>query len=185
MSGERRIVWRRENAATFETCVVHLARREAEGVVAGMIGAEPVSIRWRVGWDEAWHTRRAQVERLDRRGSEMMLAAEAAGTWHDASGAHLVALDGCLDVDLGCTPFTNTLAIRRLALAVGASADITVAYVAVPALTVTPAAQRYTRLAGERYRYEGIFRAFTGELLVDAEGIVRTYQDTFTRVEGT
>jgi hypothetical protein len=184
VSEERRIVWRRVDAPTFETCLVHFDRREAEGVVAGMLGAEPLALRWRVGWDEAWRTRRAQVERLDRRGAEVVLAADPAGTWFDAAGRHLAALEGCLDVDIGATPFTNTLAIRRLALTVGGSAEITVAYVAVPALTVAPAAQRYTRLADDRYRYEGLFRSFTGELLVDAEGLVRTYQGTFTRVEG-
>lgn len=185
MSGERRIVWRREDAATFETCVVHFGRREAEGVVAGMIGAEPIALRWRVGWDEAWRTRRAQVERLDLRGAEVVLAADPAGTWFDGAGRHLIALDGCLDVDVGVTPFTNTLALRRLALPVGGVAAITVAYVTVPALTIAPAAQRYTRLAADRYRYEGLFRGFTGELLVDADDVVRTYEATFTRVEGT
>lgn len=178
-----RLVWRREDAPTLETCVVTFDRHEAEGVVAGMIGTEPVALRWRVGWDEAWRTRRAQVERLDRRGVETILLADAAGVWHDSTGAHLPALDGCLDVDIGATPFTNTLAIRRLGLPVGGSAGLRVAYVAVPALTVAPAAQRYTRLAEHRYRYEGLFRNFTGELLVDAEGLVRVYEGTFTRVE--
>ncbi|WP_439576970.1 putative glycolipid-binding domain-containing protein [Elioraea sp.] len=184
MSDERRVVWRRHDAPTLETCVVHPDRREAEGVVAGMIGGEAIALRWRVGWDEAWHTRRAQIERLERHGTEVMIASDRQGVWHDGAGRHLEALDGCLDVDIGATPFTNTLAIRRLALTVGGAADITVAYVAVPALTVAAAAQRYTRLAEDRYRYEGLFRSFTGELLVDAEGLVRVYEGTFTRVEG-
>lgn len=183
VSEERRIVWRREDAPTLETCVVHLDRREAEGVVAGMIGAEAIALRWRVGWDEAWRTRRAQIERLEPRGTETVLLADAAGVWHDGAGTRLPALDGCLDVDIGATPFTNTLAIRRLGLPVGGAAELRVAYVAVPALTVAPAAQRYTRLAEDRYRYEGLFRGFAGELLVDAEGLVRVYEGTFTRVE--
>lgn len=119
VSKERRIVWRREDAPTLETCVVHRARREAEGAVAGMIGSEPIALGWRVSCDEAWRTRRAQIERLEPRGTETARLADAAGVWHDSAGAHLTALDGCLDVDIGAIPFTNRLAIDRFAAAAG------------------------------------------------------------------
>lgn len=53
----------------------------------------------------------------------------------------------------------------------------------MPALTIAPAARRYTRLAAHRHRSQGLFRGFRGGLLVDAEGLVRVYEGTFTRVE--
>ena len=53
----------------------------------------------------------------------------------------------CVDVDLSFTPATNTLPIRRLGLDIGEEAEIHVAWLVWPELTVQPVLQRYTRLA--------------------------------------
>jgi hypothetical protein len=89
------------------------------------------------------------------------------------------ALDGCLDVDLSATPFTNTLPIRRLALAPGWAAEITVVYVDVPALRIGVSRQRYRCLtwgpAGGVYRYENAAGDFAADITVDADGLVVEY----------
>ena len=90
------------------------------------------------------------------------------------------ALDGCLDVDLSATPFTNTLPIRRLALAPGWATEITVVYVEVPSLRVGVARQRYRCLtwgAGGRraIAYETAAGDFTADITVDADGLVVEY----------
>ena len=88
-------------------------------------------------------------------------------------GAPVRALKGCTDVDLGCSPATNTLPIRRLRLAVGASHTIRAAWVRFPELVVEKAAQTYTRLDEFTYRYaSGTFEA---ELTVDDDGLVAGY----------
>ena len=56
-------------------------------------------------------------------------------------------LAGCVDIDINCTPLTNTLPIRRLDWAPGQAHDFVMAYVSVPELTVRPVQQRYTCLA--------------------------------------
>jgi hypothetical protein len=91
-------------------------------------------------------------------------------------------LKGCIDVDFSLTPSTNTLPIRRLHLAVGESRELTAAWVRFPELTVEPLAQRYTRLAERRYRYESIVSGFTAELEVDDLGLVVTYEGIWQRV---
>jgi hypothetical protein len=87
---------------------------------------------------------------------------------------------GALDVDIFPSPFTNTLPIRRAGLAPGESATITAAWVAIPELTVTPAEQRYTRLAEDRYRFET--GDFTTEFTVDEHGLVLDYPDLARRL---
>jgi len=91
-------------------------------------------------------------------------------------------LADCVDVDLGISPSTNTLPIRRLNLAVGESRELTAAWVRFPELTVEPLAQRYTRLAERRYRYESIVSGFTAELEVDDLGLVINYEGIWRRV---
>ncbi len=99
-----------------------------------------------------------------------------------ASDRELPELSGCIDVDLGISPSTNTLPIRRLNLAVGESRELTAAWVRFPELTVEPLAQRYTRLAERRYRYESVVSGFTAELEVDDLGLVVTYEGIWQRV---
>lgn len=107
------------------------------------------------------------------------------GSWA-IDGQPAPQLAGCVDIDIQVTPFTNSLPIRRLALAKGESRDLTVAYVPLPDLAPKPVAQRYTCLAplgedGGIYRYEGLFRNFTADLEVDRDGVVMDYPDTFHR----
>ena len=88
---------------------------------------------------------------------------------------------GAIDVDLAMTPFTNTLPIRRLGLAVGAAADIIVVYVTFPDLAVSADPQRYTRLAERTYRFESLDGGFVRDIEVDEHGLVVTYPGLFRR----
>ncbi len=76
-------------------------------------------------------------------------------------------LEAAREVDIAVSPLSNTLPIRRLELAIGESADITTAYVAVPELTVVADPQRYTRLARHDYLYESRDSDFRRVLTVD------------------
>lgn len=160
-----------------------------ESVVIGDRGATGYGARYTLRCDEHWRTREVRLHYL--RGPSMHVSADGAGNWVDEmrGGAPLPDLDGCLDVDIGVTPLTNTLPIKRLALQEGEARPICAAYVPLPSqvedgrLIPRPAEQRYTCLApGQRYRYEGLFRSFTAELEIDADGMVIDYPDTFRRV---
>jgi hypothetical protein len=93
----------------------------------------------------------------------------------------LEALHGLTDVDLGFSPVTNTLPIRRLDPAIGESVAVTAAWVRFPELTIEPLPQRYTRLAERRYRYESAGGAFVAEIEVDDLGLVTTYEGGWRR----
>lgn len=157
-----------------------------EGVVAGtrhgLYGGH-----YRVRTDAAFRTREVRVCYVG--GASLHVEADGEGHWRDLLGNRaLPALDGCLDVDIGITPATNSLPIKRLKLRQGESRDIVVAYVPLPDqidgdFLPTRAEQRYTCLIPDgRYRYEGLFRAFTAELEIDAAGLVLDYPETFRRV---
>jgi uncharacterized protein len=139
---------------------------------------------YRIACDAAWRTRRVEVA-LTGAGAALALEGDGAGRWTDAAtGRHLPALDGAVDVDLAASPFTNTLPIRRLGLARGASAEIATAYVAFPDLAVTSDPQRYTCLEpGRLYRYESLDGGgFARDIEVDPDGLVLAYPGLFQRV---
>lgn len=143
----------------------------------------PFRLSYKLRWDADWCLRDAEVIVADESGSrQLTLHSDGKGHWRDGEDQALPKLDGCFDIDIWPTPFTNTFPIRRADLAVGERRIFTMAYVVAPALTVQPASQAYTRLDAARYLYEGIASDFRAELPVDEDGIVLDYQGLFRRL---
>jgi uncharacterized protein len=137
----------------------------------------PLGARYLVEAGPDGLTRRVELE-LDGGATRRVLLADGAGRWRWEGGPDLAEVAGSLDVDLTVTPATNTLPIRRLAgLDVGQAVDLHMAWVQFPDLEVIPSAQRYQRLAPDRWRFStGDFQA---ELLVDPDGLVLDYGGLF------
>jgi len=174
----RRVAWRRsDEVQTDEHCTL-TQRDTGLSLVGTVLGAEagaPVRIEYRVLTGADGMTTAAHVR--DLRGFEqrtLTLERDAKGNW-TVDGAKARGLKGATDVDLGCSPSTNTLPIRRLHLGVGASKTIKAAWVRFPDLTVVKADQTYTRLDEFTYRYAS--GDFTAELTVDDENLVAAYAE--------
>ncbi len=158
--------------------------------------------------DATWHVRQVELSvagAMDAPRLLLALRAHGDGRWESRMGSagDLQAevweprpdLDGCADIDIYPSPFTNTLAIRRLRLASGTAAQIRVAFINLPELTVQSVQQRYTHLAthdavdavdavndgGARYRYESLDSGYVTDLPVDSEGLVVEYPGWFRR----
>ena len=154
----------------------------AESELLDEQGEQPVRVRYRVRTDSAWLTRSVEVTVMDAKPRLLRLHHDGDGRWRGQDGAALPALDGCFDVDLECTPFTNTLPIRRLGLEVGGGAEVRAAWVRHPGLAVEVLDQRYTRLSESVYRYEAL-SGFSVDLEVDGDGVVLDYGEYWRRVE--
>ena len=145
------------------------------GTVLGSEGGVPIRIEYRVLADGAGLTSAVHVR--DLRGFDqrtLTVERSTKGVW-TVDGVAARTLKGCTDIDLGCSPSTNTLPIRRLRLGVGASSTIQAAWVLFPTLEVVKAAQTYTRLDEFTYRYES--GDFSAELTADEDGLVASYAD--------
>jgi hypothetical protein len=137
----------------------------------------PLDVRYLVEAGPDGLTRRVELE-LDGGATRRVLLADGAGHWRWEGGPELAEVAGSLDVDLTVTPATNTLPIRRLAaLEVGRAADLHMAWVQFPGLEVLASAQRYERLAPDRWRFST--DGFQAELLVDPDGLVLDYGGVF------
>ena len=184
---ERQIMWSPLVAPGVEHFRLAIRPEEivADGLVLGVENDLAFRLRYQIRCDPRWRVRQVRVSTLNGE-PNLSLTANGQGRWFDESGAALPLLDGCLDVDITATPFTNTLPIRRLALQPGESADIKVAYITIPELQLTPDEQRYTFVAardsGSSYNFEQKSTGFTAELQVDADGLVEHYPELFSRV---
>jgi uncharacterized protein len=106
-----------------------------------------------------------------------------------APGGHAESLSGALDCDLGFSPLTNTMPIRRHGLHEGNGAhDFLMAWVSVPDLAVHAYAQRYEHLRRDdegavvRFLDRGLFDGFVADLELDADGFVAIYPELARRV---
>jgi hypothetical protein len=141
----------------------------ADGVVRG------VDVHYVVRVDEQWRLRQFLLFR-DQEEPDLWLGVNPARQWGEVNGAYRPELDGCVDVDLGCTPFTDSLPIKRLLLDVGDVAEVQVARVDEETLEVTPVLRRYERIAPDRWLVDGV------EVQVDDDGLVLDHPGRFRRL---
>jgi hypothetical protein len=153
----------------------------ADGRVA-RVADGVLDIHFVVRLDDRWLARQLLVFRTGN-DPDLWLLSDGAGRWREPSGRDRPEFAGCLDVDLVCTPFTNTLPIRRLGLAVGEAAELEVVWADPDEAVVQRDPQRYTRLADRRWRFDSLDSDFTAELEVDEDGLVLDYPGLFRRVD--
>ncbi len=169
--------WRTWDHDHLETLTL---RWENEGWTAtGEVGRE--AITYVVRLSAMWQIRQFLLFRdLDE--PDLWLGADGSGRWGEMNGAHRHDLAGCTDIDLTITPFTTSVPIRRLSLAVGDGADVTAAMVDVETLGVVPVAQHLERLTARRFRRTILG---TGEIIefdVDEYGLVHDAPDAYRRL---
>jgi uncharacterized protein len=144
----------------------------------------PFRLTYRLSWGEAWRLRDADlVVATGRYTRSLSLQTDGDGHWRDGNGDIIAELDGCMDIDIWPTPFTNTFPIRREPMATGERRAFRMAWIFGPDLAFQAQPQAYTRLADRLYLFESLDGSgFRAELPVDDDNIVLDYPDLFRRV---
>ena len=158
----------------------------AEGHVTAVEDERAWAVSYEIELDDRWRTRSAVVRSASELGRrEVTIEADGAGSWR-ADGAPVGQVEGCLDVDLEASAFTNALPVNRIGLDAGAEADAPAAYVRAPDLRIERLEQHYARLpdrdGGARYAYESPAFGFAAELAYDPAGLVVDYPGIAVRV---
>ena len=173
----RRVLWERTDVPGFEWCELgqDTAGDTWLGVALLAWEGEPYRVSYRIGLDSARLTRRVSIV-SEGPGPAVVLELEAdgRGTWR-RDGAIVIESPGALDVDLGFSPSTNSLPIRRLELAIGDVREIEVAWVLFPSFEVQLGRQTYERLGERTWRYRSV--GFEADLTVDEDGLVDAYAE--------
>jgi hypothetical protein len=183
-AGLRTVLWQRPDLPALEVCRLRQSHEgyAFDGSVIACTQNEPLEISYAVSCSPEWQTRDALI--VARRGSQLRtleLLRDDDGRW-TCNDQKLEAMDGLIDVDLGFSPCTNTLAIRRCSLAIGASGELTAVWVRFPDFEILPLPQKYTRLAEQRYLYSSHGGSFTAELETDELGLVTDYGTWWHRI---
>jgi len=185
MVGET-ILWRRLDLPGHEIVTIAPAADgwRLEGVAVLVESGRPCRIEYDIDCDLRWMTRRCAIRgHVGEQRVSLDVVRSSTGVW-SIGGTEATALEGCDDIDLGFSPSTNLLPIRRLALPVGAHSVVRAAWIRFPELTAEVLVQTYTHLSADRYVYESAGATFRRELQVDAFGCVIDYPGIW-RAEAT
>jgi hypothetical protein len=173
------ILWRRLDQPGHDSARLffHDAQWHLAGTAVFMESRQPCRLDYRVVCDASWRTVSGSVTGWwgDRAVSVEVRADSARRWWCNDVLCHVVA--GCVDLDLGFTPATNLLPIRRLALPVGGSASARAAWLGFPSLALTPLDQTYRRTGEATYAYQSDGGRFSAELSVNDHGFVIGYPE--------
>ncbi|MBC8020170.1 MAG: putative glycolipid-binding domain-containing protein [Methyloceanibacter sp.] len=189
----RAVAWVKDEPFGVEFAEIHMAGNSltASGVAVGSApfpyrldyaletGADFVTSRLQAtSRGEGWR-RELDLSR-DERGAWRIRVREDGQLDLPPAGGDAERLAGALDCDLGLSPVTNMMPICRHGLLHGGGpVEFTMAWVAVPSLSLRPDGQRYRHLRSNDkchiIRYEAIDGSFAADITVDGDAVVIDY----------
>jgi uncharacterized protein len=149
-------------------------------LVIGVADGKAFRIKYQIYLAADWRVTEVIIQTFENSGLTLVSGTE--GQWTTMNGSPVEALEGCTEIDISITPFTNTLPIQRLNLSIGESAEIKVVYIAIPKFDVRPVTQRYTRVSELVYHFELLDSGFTADLTVDNDNFIVDYPALFKQV---
>ena len=175
--------WRPEEGQGLEHLVLR-ATTEGYLVRSHVIGENEGrrhAFSYAIDLDKDWRVLAFSIESVDGRSRSYRSPSE--GRWQDGKGKALPVFDGCIDIDLSFTCFTNSLPVRRTPFAKDEARDFSM--LSMPTDTLEPFVdgQRYTcREPGRRFHYEATDGSFEADITFDDYGLVTDYPGLFRRV---
>ncbi|WP_118951702.1 putative glycolipid-binding domain-containing protein [Taibaiella helva] len=179
----KNILWKGLATESLEYCSVYY--KEALSVRSAVVGRYeqlPFKVDYEVEMDRDWNMKSVEIRsslcNMDQR---IALQYDGLGHWYSENKVWK-HLDGCTDIDISVSPFTNTLPVNRLQMAVGETQEISVVYIDIPKFRIAQERQRYSRLDAHTYRFTNNEGDFTADIVVDDDGLVAHYPTLFDRI---
>jgi hypothetical protein len=170
------ILWRRLDVPGHDSCRFEAGEAgwRLDGTAVFRHEQSPAILAYQVECDNGWRTLRGWVRGRIGGCSVEFIVLASSGIWR-LNDSVIAGLDECVDLDLGFTPATNLLPIRRLALAKGQAGDAPAAWLNVVDGTLTLLPQRYERRTESAYWYEAPTLKYAAQLDVTSTGFIRKY----------
>lgn len=185
-NNELTLVWERNESAnkslevlTFE---IQETSQTAKSRVNGLIHGKPVSLTYQITLTNNWYVKELMIQSTLADKSNIRLHSDLQGNWFDSDGNEIPTLQGCFDIDISLTPFTNSIPIKRLGEQLIQRTALEVVYIDLIAWEWRKVSQYYTKKTSEIYLYEGVFRNFKADLIVRNDGFIQQYPSLFDRL---
>jgi hypothetical protein len=169
-------LWRRLDTPGHEACHLQLSstRWRLEGNAVFRYESGPASIVYSVDCSVSWETLSGQVQgRLGDRRIDYAIARR--GRAWMVNDILIPGLEHLVDLDLGFTPATNLLPLRRVSIHQGEAAQLPAAWFDIDAGTLTELPQTYERRDELAFWYEAPSLGYKGLLELAPNGFIRRY----------
>jgi len=152
-----------------------------KSVIVGKYHERLYRVDYKIETNKNWETIHAQVQyQHNNHIGQLQLDGNGKGNWR-MNGKPAGQFNGCIDIDIPLTPFTNTLPVNRLELGPDEARQIQVIYLDLLKQEIRPVKQKYRCLSPTLYHYENIPNDFEANIEVDDMGFVVDYPSLFTR----
>jgi hypothetical protein len=179
----KNILWKGLAAESLEHCSIYY--KDLIRVRSSIIGHRqylPFKMDYEIELDQDWVIRSFLIKSsLFNMDQTLSLRHDGYGKWYGDS-KEWKTLEGCMDIDISVSPFTNTLPINRIKPAIGDSNTIDVVYIDIPGFRITKEQQQYIRIGSNTYHFSNAEGDFRADIQVDDAGLVVRYPGLFERV---
>jgi|SRR5688500_15405299 len=177
------LLWTGREYHSIENCLVTSTTygTEITSVIVGCYEEIIYKVDYLIKTNQNWETILLEINcRCNNQTQLIRFEGDGKGHWM-SNGIKANQFDGCIDVDIPLTPFTNTLPIKRLHLNQNQSQEIKVIYCDLLDGHVKVVRQKYTCLSITKYHYENVPKDFESTIQVDEFGFVVDYPTLFVR----
>lgn len=177
------ILWTGREYYSLENCLIDAKATgfEITSTIIGNYEGKIYKVEYHIKTNERWETMFFEINSRHSNQTQIIrYEGDGNGNW-TTDGKKAEQFNGCIDIDIPLTPFTNTLPIRRLKLQHNQSQEIQVMYCDLLEQKITPVRQQYRCLSATEYHYENIPNDFEANIQVDESGFVVDYPSLFIR----
>ncbi|MPR34810.1 putative glycolipid-binding domain-containing protein [Salmonirosea aquatica] len=177
------LLWTGLEYYSLENCLVSTSEvgSEITSTVIGQYNKKIYRVEYLIKTNLHWETVYFEINsRHSDQTQVIIMEGNGKGSW-STNGQRIEQFEGCIDIDIPLTPFTNTLPINRLQLRPKEAQEIQVIYLDLLEHQIKPVRQRYIRLSNQEYHYENVPNDFEAVIQVDELGLVINYPSLFTR----
>jgi len=174
---EHTIFWRRLDCPGHDSCCLQKSSDswQLSGTAIFLFEQKPCLLSYEVNTDSNWKTCTASISGyVDKSIITLTIVRTSNHSW-SINDIELQEAADCIDLDLGFTPATNLIAIRRLSLGIGARSQASAAWLDFPDFTLKRLEQHYHRLSHDRYEYISSDAGYADVLEVDDYGAITHY----------
>jgi hypothetical protein len=177
------ILWSGREYRSLENCLVNYTETgvEISSTIVGHYQGKIYKVDYQILTNLKWETLVFEVQTQCNDSREFLrFEAMQHGGWL-ANGESTKLYNGCIDVDISLTPFTNSLPINRMQAALAQQQEITVIYIDVLHQRIKPVRQLYKKNSQSNYHFENVPNDFEADIAIDDSGLVVDYPGLFVR----
>jgi hypothetical protein len=177
------LLWTGREYYSLENCLVNSTDTGSEinSIIIGKYDGKIYKVEYKIRTSQRWETLFFEVKsQHSNQRDHLLFESDGNGNWI-SDGKPVDQFNGCIDIDIPLTPFTNTLPINRLKLSQHEEQQIKVIYLDLLEQKVVPVKQKYIRLSNTEYHYENVPNDFEAKIEVDELGFVVDYPSLFVR----